>query len=192
MRAIIALFALGVWLLQREAELPDMRYAWLVALGGPCFVLRKLPSRSVRAAASALIALSALAAGFFWAAGFAHLRMADALPFEWEGRNVELVGVIATLPQPYERSVRFDLNVEEVLTPDAEVPRRVALAWWGRAGELPDVHAGERWRLTVRMKRPHGTSNPHGFDYEAWLIERGVRANGYVRPRTVRSASTRW
>ena len=184
MRAIIALFALGVWLLQREAELPDMRYAWLVALGGPCFVLRKLPSRSVRAAASALIALSALAAGFFWAAGFAHLRMADALPFEWEGRDVELVGVIATLPQPYERSVRFDLNVEEVLTPDARVPRRAALAWWGRAGELPDVHAGERWRLTLRMKRPHGTSNPHGFDYEAWLIERGVRANGYVRPRT--------
>ena len=161
-----------------------MRYAWLVALGGPCFVLRKVRLRSVRAAASALIGLSALAAGFFWAAGFAHVRMADALPFEWEGRDVELVGVIATLPQPYDRSVRFDLNVEEVLTPDARVPRRIALSWWGRAGELPDVHAGERWRLTVRMKRPHGTSNPHGFDYEAWLLERGVRANGYVRPRS--------
>ena len=33
----------------------------------------------------------------------------------------------------------------------------------------------------MRLKRPHGTSNPHGFDYEAWLFERGLRATGYVR-----------
>jgi competence protein ComEC len=58
------------------------------------------------------------------------------------------------------------------------------LSWWGRAGALPEAHAGERWRLGVRLKRPHGTANPHGFDYEAWLLERGVRATGYVRART--------
>jgi competence protein ComEC len=34
----------------------------------------------------------------------------------------------------------------------------------------------------VRLKRPHGNLNPHGFDYEAWLFERGIRATGYVRP----------
>ena len=182
MRGLTGLFAIGVWLLQQQAELPGMRYAWLVVLAGPCFALRHVQLRSVRVAASALIGVSALAAGFFWAAAFAHVRMADALPLEWEGRDIELVGVIATLPQPHERSVRFDLDVEHVLTAEARAPRRIAVSWWGRTGELPDVHAGERWRLTVRMKRPHGTSNPHGFDYEAWLLERGVRANGYVRP----------
>jgi competence protein ComEC len=45
------------------------------------------------------------------------------------------------------------------------------------------VHAGERWLLTVRLRRPHGHLNPHGFDYEAWLLERGVGATGYVRQR---------
>jgi competence protein ComEC len=40
---------------------------------------------------------------------------------------------------------------------------------------------GERWKLTVRLKRAHGNANPHGFDYEAWLLEQGVRATGYVR-----------
>jgi competence protein ComEC len=45
------------------------------------------------------------------------------------------------------------------------------------------VRAGERWRFTVRLKRPHGNLNPHGFDYEAWLFERGIRATGYVRPK---------
>jgi len=41
--------------------------------------------------------------------------------------------------------------------------------------------AGERWRLVVRLKRPHGTVNPHGFDVEAWMLESGLRATGYVR-----------
>jgi competence protein ComEC len=35
----------------------------------------------------------------------------------------------------------------------------------------------------VRLKRPHGNANPHGFDYEAWLLERGIRATGTVRSR---------
>jgi len=45
------------------------------------------------------------------------------------------------------------------------------------------VHAGERWAFTVRLRRPHGVVNPHGFDYEAWLLERGIGATGYVRAR---------
>src|SRR3970282_1743710 len=44
-----------------------------------------------------------------------------------------------------------------------------------------EVHPGERWLLTVRLRRPHGLVNPHGFDYEAWLLERGIGATGYVR-----------
>jgi competence protein ComEC len=47
------------------------------------------------------------------------------------------------------------------------------------------IRPAERWRFTVRLKRPHGNANPHGFDYEAWLFERGLRATGYVRPRAV-------
>jgi competence protein ComEC len=45
------------------------------------------------------------------------------------------------------------------------------------------VHPGERWLFTVRLRRPHGNVNPHGFDYEVWLLERGIGATGYVRQR---------
>ena len=59
-------------------------------------------------------------------------------------------------------------------------------------GELPEfsleqhrqpqtLRAGERWEMTVRLKAPHGNSNPHGFDYELWLWEQGLQATGYVR-----------
>jgi competence protein ComEC len=40
---------------------------------------------------------------------------------------------------------------------------------------------GERWQMTVRLKAPHGNSNPDGFDYELYLWEQGVQATGYVR-----------
>src|SRR2546423_4432400 len=46
------------------------------------------------------------------------------------------------------------------------------------------VHAGERRAFTGRLRRPHGLVNPHGFDYEAWLLERGIGATGYVRTRS--------
>src|SRR5262249_56064322 len=55
----------------------------------------------------------------------------------------------------------------------------VWVAWYG--DPAAEVHAGERWRFAVRLRRPHGSANPHGFDYEAWLLERGIRATGYVR-----------
>ena len=33
----------------------------------------------------------------------------------------------------------------------------------------------------MRLRRPHGLANPNGFDFEAWLLEQGIRATGYVR-----------
>ena len=185
----ILLFAVGVWLLQMQPVLPPLALAgWLAA--GPLLLLLLWGGDSLcRVLRHVVILLMALACGFGWAAWLAHVRMADALPAEWEGRDIRLVGVVATLPQSYERSVRFEFNVEEVQTAEAKVPQRIVLSWWGAGGrdglpaQLPEVHPGERWQFTVRLKRPHGLVNPHGFDYEAWLLERGVRATGYVRPK---------
>ena len=82
-----------------------------------------------------------------------------------------------------------------------QLPTRLALTWYDQGSwranddELPStagvpsrivpapaIHAGERWQLTVRLKRPHGNANPAGFDYEVWLLEQNLRATGSVRP----------
>jgi competence protein ComEC len=88
---------------------------------------------------------------------------------------------------------------------DTDLPSQVYLGWYGQDGThdsgwnvsaLPEpVKAGERWRLRVRLKAPHGHLNPRGFDYELWLWEQGIRATGYVRtsakdPPPLRLAST--
>nr|BAL54405.1 DNA internalization-related competence protein ComEC/Rec2 [uncultured Gammaproteobacteria bacterium] len=58
------------------------------------------------------------------------------------------------------------------------LPRRIRLNWYGG----PQLRAGERWQLKVRLKRPHGFANPGGDDHERWLFARGIGATGYVRP----------
>src|SRR6202007_623097 len=79
----------------------------------------------------------------------------------------------------------------DVESAEQKLPSRIQLSWY-RSSAYEDqpalfagmVHPGERWRFTVRLGRPHGLVNPHGFDYEAWLLERGIGATGYVRTRT--------
>lgn len=164
MTAAALAFAAGVWLLQQQAALPAP--AWLAL--APVLA-------ALAAWRRALLVPAALALGFAWAAGLAHLRLADRLAPALEGADLEVVGAVASLPAPVERGVRF------VFEPEASaerLPRRIQLAWYGEGVE---VHPGERWRFTVRLKRPHGPLNPHGFDYEAWLTERGIGATGYVR-----------
>ena len=186
----IIAFAAGVWWLQQQPALPDPAWTLVVAPFAVAAMLLRRPGRALHALGRLALLVLCLAAGFFWAAAFAHWRMADALPSEWEGRDITVVGVVAGLPQAYDRSVRFAFNVERILTPGAQVPDLILLSWWGeprrdaRQQELPRVAPGERWQLVVRLKQPHGHSNPNGFDYEAWLLERGVRATGYVRPRS--------
>ena len=180
-------FVLGVLLLQRQGMLPE----W-PALGGlavgilACAALAWGVRRRWPALSRAACFLGALLAGIAWAATLGQIRLADQLPSQNEGRDIRVSGVVASLPQAYENGVRFDFEVERA---EAAVPARLSLAWYRgwRAEEsdewhaAPELHAGERWQLTVRLKRPHGNLNPHGFDYEAWLFERGVRATGYVR-----------
>ena len=127
-------------------------------------------------------------AGFGYAAWRADVRLADELPVAWEGEDIVVVGVIDDLPRASDRGHRFALRVERVETPGARVPRRISLSWhvgWPdaeRGLEVPAIRAAERWTLHVRLRRPHGNANRGGFDLEAWLLERNLRATGYVRP----------
>lgn len=163
-------FLAGVGLLHRLPELPDSRWAWLLLLA-PLVAMCRL--RTVRV-------LLWAAVGFLWALGRAHLLLADYLPEALEGRDLRLQGVVASVPIAMERGVRFELE-PRTLVYDGHlwpVPGRVRLTWYSPA---PEIHAGDVWQLTVRLKRPHGFMNPGGFDYERALLQQRIRATGYVR-----------
>lgn len=184
-----ACFTLGVWLLQQQAALPDFGWAWLLS-GLPLALLIPIRPRVLRVARVLLLAISALGLGFYHAAWQAQQRLAVTLPDEWQGRDIEVIGVVAELPRDHEHGQRFRFDVEKTLTrvpgqklfvPQASVPGHIYLSTYFDKQTAPlALHAGERWRLTLRLKQPHGSSNPHGFDFEAWALENDLRATGYV------------
>jgi competence protein ComEC len=176
-------FAAGVTLLQLQAALPSPGWAALLVPIGLLACWRR-----------AFVLPFAFAAGFLWACTAAHVRMADWLDPALELRDLEVVGVVSSLPAVGERGVRFEFEVENAGGREAaeRLPRKLLLSWYRSALYESDaallagaVHPGERWLFTVRLRRPHGNVNPHGFDYEAWLLERGIGATGYVRQRGV-------
>jgi len=172
MRCAILGFVLGVAFLQTRPTLPDPWHLLACALAALVLLL------ALRGPARAALAGSLL--GFCWAATLAHAALSQELARPDEGRDIAVVGTVAKLPHDFGEGVRFQFAVERVLDGAARVPDTLALSWYGR-GEAVQVRPGERWRLTVRLQRPHGNANPHGFDYEAWLLGQGVRATGYVR-----------
>lgn len=183
MRLFVLAFVLGSLLLQHASELPEPTPAW--ALGIAALLARRLLP-GLPALRAALLIAAGFLIGYGVAAFRAHDRLADALPSALEGRDIALEGIVASLPQSSARGTRFLFDVERVATPQAQVPRRVALTWFAEAdgakGAPPRLVPGERWTLTARLKRPRGLANPHGFDFELWALERGIRATGYVRP----------
>ncbi len=182
--ALIA-FAVGVGVAQLSPALPS-RFVCIALLVASLAASALLWCRE-RLRSTSLVVIVALLLGASFSLWRAELRMSDQLPALWEGRDIELIGVIDDLPNADANGIRFAFDVEKVITADAVVPKRIALGWYKPSikelqGEpLPALRPGERWQFTVRLKRPHGYANPAGFDVEAWLLENNLRATGSVR-----------
>ena len=161
----------------------------LVALAIGALALRGTAALRWRMGAAVLAgAALAFALTGLRATAFLH----DALAPGLEGRDLSVVGVVAAMPQRNEAGLRFRFEVESAQWQDQPVrlPPSIYLGWYSNQfGDVPAdagaqpaaLMAGERWQMTVRLKAPHGASNPFGFDYELWLWEQGLQANGYVR-----------
>lgn len=179
-------FTAGVLWLQQQAVLPPLLLATLAL---PLLWLRYAAQdragawRVVHAAAT--LALWALA-GMTVANVHGRIGLSDTLPRDAEGRDLRVSGVVASLPERTATGWRFIFETDGVARADWHVPRRtwvtLPLAAEDAVALAPSpVAAGDRVTFTARFRRPHGTANPHGFDVEGWLFERGIRATGYVR-----------
>jgi competence protein ComEC len=124
--------------------------------------------------------IAALCTGFGYAAWRAETRLAVSLPSAWEGRDIDVVGSIKGLPSRDDKGARFLFEVESADAPIAAFPRVIQLSWIAEDAPAPLLEPGARWRLSVRLKRPHGNANFGVRDAEASLLARNVRATGYV------------
>lgn len=183
----------GLALQLQQADLwPAAYYGLLIAAAlALVLALNRLSQASARLLLIfSIAALTAHASTGLRAIHFQQQALDPAL----EGQDIRITGRISAMPQFGENSTRFRYNVESATRNEqvVAVPPRLYLSWYGgfrnEDGALleplqaaPALQAGERWSFTVRLRAPHGTRNPHGFDFELWLWEQGLQATGYVR-----------
>ncbi len=186
----------GAWLagvaaqLQQPALWPWPAAQLALATGLVLFLLQRRVCADFVPWRAAVLAAAFACAGFGATAWHAERILADRLAPALEGRDLRLTGIVATMPQIGVSGTRFTFEVESAVDRGqvVAVPSRIALGWYRGFGDealladpSADLRAGSRWQLPVRLKQPHGTLNPHGFDAELWWFERGLGATGYVR-----------
>ena len=115
--------------------------------------------------------------GLLWAVLFAMTRLADRLPADLEGLEIPVTGIIASLPEQDDRRVSFDFVITDSMQ---TLPHKIRLSWYT---PVQSIKAGQHWSFTVKLKRPHGSFNANGFDYERQLFIEGIGATGYIRPQ---------
>lgn len=162
-------FLLGSLILYRLPETPNP--LWGLSLIPLIFLALYRPSSRLP-----LLPLVALIAGLFWASLHAHFALSSQLDPAFDGEVLEVTGRVVSIPESAGRRLRFLFDLER--PPGGRSSLRARISWF----DSPErVRAGERWRLTLKLKRPHGFMNPGGFDYEGWLFQQGIGATGYVR-----------
>ena len=116
--------------------------------------------------------------GLLWAVVFAMHRLADRLPTSLESIDIPVTGFITDLPDINKQRSSFDFKITQS---SYKIPHKIRLSWY-----YPDqtIQSGQEWSLVVKLKRPHGSLNPGGYDYEKYLFSQGVGATGYVRTQT--------
>ncbi|SFN88042.1 competence protein ComEC [Formivibrio citricus] len=166
---LIASFVAGVCLLQRQPALPPSWPFLLAAAAGAALSWKIIRWRTP------LFAVVLFCAGFGYADWCAQRRLAGWLPLELESRPVVVEGYVSDLPQATRHGTRFLFSPTKAEMP---LPAKIQVNWYGPKDR---VQAGERWRLTLRLKRPHGQINPGGFDLESWFLQQGIGATASVR-----------
>jgi len=200
-------FVFGAFCLQQQSVLPEFYWVFLPVFSvgtysaihhsrffGACYVRLSL------------VILSSFMLGFFWAAIHADIRMSDALPSELQNKPITLIGVVASSVEHLERGERFRFDVEQVLLDNEQeslekirVPRHISLSYYPADSQgfhataisskpisiskVTKFKVGERWQLVAKLKRPHGTQNPHGYDFEAWALAENIRATGTIKTK---------
>ena len=167
---IAAALLIGALIVQTFSVLPSRTVDVLIAIVGAvlCALMRRLRLAGI------------IAVGIAWTVFRADIALSERLPKALENEDLIVVGSVHDLPRTLDDGVHFEFVVDTSSRDGEAISFRglVRLGWYDVDR---DVHACERWRLHVHLKRPRGTINPGGFDAERYALERDIVATGSVR-----------
>ncbi|MDD7805410.1 MAG: DNA internalization-related competence protein ComEC/Rec2 [Endozoicomonas sp. (ex Botrylloides leachii)] len=165
----IATYAVGVSLVSLIPVLPSLLVVVIIGmmvLAWTAYILfRSLWS---------WLPLSSFLIGVVIGLGYGHWFQAHQLPAEFERQTHVVVGHIASLPVYTEKSARFIFVT--AIGESKNLHIKVRLNWYS----APELRLQQRWRLKVKLRRPHGFASPGAMDFEGWAAREGVQATGHV------------
>lgn len=166
LRVLVIAFSIGVLVLLNLSALPSLPvYAALAASA-------LWPWRGQAAWAACVLGL--LLCGWH-----AQRSLDQRWPPARHGEQLWIQGIVASLPERAANGDGVSADWRFAFeTTDRELPLRLRVSWYRT---METVAGGQCWRLLLRLRTPHGSFNPGGFDYEAWLLREGVGATATVR-----------
>lgn len=121
----------------------------------------------------------------------AHHALEQRLEESLDRASLWLDVVVQDLPTRHERGWRFEVRVQAARpSPDAppltRFPSKGVVHWYAHEhASLPQrLRPGDQWQFQARVRQPVGTLNPSGFDYEAWMLEKGLGFSATVQEGT--------
>lgn len=164
-------FLLGDLIFQQNPGLPDLAYIALLPL---FWFMIRIPIPGI-------VLLAWFATGYAWGLSYAHIQAKDGFNQACLGDTVLVEGTVSGLPQREEQRSRFEFEIDqmwpaECLDPGQGLKIRVH---WYEPDQL--IQSGERWRLSLKLRKTRNFYNKGGFDYESALLSKGIRYTAYIR-----------
>lgn len=122
----------------------------------------------------------AICIGYLWSIWHLNSILAQTLATEIEWQEVIVTGCIVDLPQKLDDKWQFYFIPEQLQFQDKQYDfiGKIKLSWYKNTREL---RPGQRWRFTVRLKKPHVSSNFGLRDQSTTLLVKRIKAIGYIR-----------
>lgn len=188
MQSILLAFSLGILAFASAHATPNLT-AFGLFTAGVC-----LPAAVFGVRVSLIVAVIA---GFGFGAYSNSEALAERVPVCSDSKYRSLTVQISDVPViqantalPREGSdnsavrhrARFAARILEAVETDCHGlhERLVRLSWY----EPPDLRRGDVWQVSAKIRPPWSYQNPGGFDFERWLLAKGLNGTGYIRTGT--------
>ena len=173
----VVTFLCGILLFQCLSVFPSaLCMIFLCCCGAILVIARFSFAKQYKKTRYVIFLVTILLLSFLYALVVARSVAKWELPASSVGKRIVVTGYVSSLPEQKLEYSKFHFATDMIAGETQQT--NLLLSWYG-AGR-PQVRAGEKWQLLVKLKRPHGLLNPGGFDYEKYLWQQHIRATGYV------------
>ena len=115
--------------------------------------------------------------GIIWMASVGHWQYSLQLSSEQTSQPIQITGSVSSLVIN-DKNIRFNINITKVDDEHLFYAKTFRLSWREPTWQLQQ---GQKVKLLVKVKPPHGLANEAGFNYQKWLFSEGINATGYVK-----------